>query len=820
MNKKHVSLRFAVVMPLFLIMIGVLSTFVLLNRADYDWIAKEQGIKILESLYANTENKLNSFLTEPEVANKYYEDIISRMGDHSNKDLSLLQDLTLTGFDLILEDLPQISAIGFGNENGDYVGFRGNLDGTKNLMLKDMRTNGLLNIYSNENFSSDIIGSYDDYDSRNRPWYKPVKESNKRQWSEIYVNSDEKKEVTITALNPVFNMIGDFKGVVALDIKLDMINNFLKENNLKKNGVIYIVDRGWNIISTSSAEKYIEVTDTDPPVANLIEAFDSENKMIKRSSRKILKDEISLGHFFQMEIDEESYFSLYFPLKKPEELGWKIIVVIPEADIMGAVKEKQDATLTIVIIVLILTTLLGILLINFIVSPIRSSSNAVSKISEGDWDYELNKRKLKILEVEELINAFETMRYKMKDSFMKLEISESKYRVLIENTDDMIYSVTPKGYIISMNKSFELEVGIPRNAYIGVNLSKIFSRASDASMWDNILNDVVNTKETRSRHFEYLDRSGKRIILNVKLSPQLNSNGDVDFILGTNTNITELIEAQEKIEELLKAENKKLEVLVQKRTEELKETLAELIDREKLASLGSLVSGIAHEVNTPLGVAVTAGSYLEMINKKMLDESKNGKLTKNVFNEYIQNINESSNIININIGRASELIRSFKEISVDQSVEAITEFNIYEYINSVLIALKHEYKNTSNTFEIICPNDLMIKSYQGVYSQILTNFIMNSLRHGLNGIENGVMTIIARKNGDEFEFIFSDNGRGISEENLTFIFDPFFTTNRQNGGSGLGLNIIYNLVTGKLGGKIVCESVLGKGTTFTIKVPL
>ncbi|MGB3365847.1 MAG: ATP-binding protein [Acidaminobacteraceae bacterium] len=820
MNKKYISLRFAVVTPLFLIMIGVLATFVILNRADYNWMAKEQGTKILESLYTNIENELNSLLAEPEIANKYYEDVVARMGDHSNSELSSVQELSLGVLDLIIEDLPQVSAIGFGNENGDYVGFRVNGDGSKNLMLNDSRTAGLLNIYSGEQIDSEVIESYEGYDVRVRPWYKPVKENKSRQWSEIYVNNDEKMEMTITTLTPILDKIGEFKGVVALDVKLSMIKEFLKNNKLKQNGVIYIIDNSWNIISTSTDEEYTKIIESNPPVAKMIEAYESENPIIRKSSREILKEEIELGQFFQIEIDSQRYFSLYFPLRQAKELEWKIVVVIPEKDIMGAVKENQDATLSLVIIVLLIATGIGILLLTLIISPIRSSSNAVTKISEGDWNFELIDRKIKTFEVEELIAAFETMRCKMKESFTKLEISESKYRVLIENTDDMIYSITPKGYIISMNKSFEKEAGAPHNTYIGVNFAKIFKLKDNVVLWEKNLKEVVESKVTKSLNFEYINKSNIRTILNVKLSPQLNDKGEVEFILGTNTKITELIEAQEKIEELLKLEKKELEKLVEKRTKELEDTMAELIDREKLASLGSLVSGIAHEVNTPLGVAVTAGSYLDMINRKMSIEMKSGKISKRSFNEYIDNINESSSIININIARASELIRSFKEISVNQRVEDVALFNLYEYIQSILIALKHEYKNTSHTFEVICPIDLKLNSYQGVFSQIITNLIMNSLLHGFEGVSNGLITIKASKSKDIFELVFKDNGNGISDENLAYIFDPFFTTNRKQGGSGLGLNIIYNLVTGKLGGKISCESVVGEGTTFIIVIPI
>ncbi len=194
-----------------------------------------------------------------------------------------------------------------------------------------------------------------------------------------------------------------------------------------------------------------------------------------------------------------------------------------------------------------------------------------------------------------------------------------------------------------------------------------------------------------------------------------------------------------------------------------------------MASLGSLVAGIAHEVNTPLGVAVSAGSYLARNIHLAQEDLKDNKLTKRGLNEYMGTLEESTDIINVNLSRASELIQSFKKISINQSIERKVDFNIYDYIQSVLIALKHEYKHTEHTFEIDCSKELVIESYQGAFSQILTNCIMNSLIHGLEDKKAGIITISAHMlEEDLLELKYSDNGVGIDEDHLKYVFDPFF----------------------------------------------
>lgn len=277
----------------------------------------------------------------------------------------------------------------------------------------------------------------------------------------------------------------------------------------------------------------------------------------------------------------------------------------------------------------------------------------------------------------------------------------------------------------------------------------------------------------------------------------------------------------------LKEQSRKLQRIVRERTSELEKENAErleaerrLIESEKMAALGSLVAGVAHEINTPLGSAVTAASTINTRSKDFLNTVQNGKLTKSYLNQSVEMIKEGSEILLKNAERAAELIRSFKQVAVDQTSEQRRSFDINEYLHEVLLSLKPRLKKTSVTLNIDCPEDLIIDSYPGFFSQIISNLVMNSIIHGFDdGKKTGLITIkVAELNGD-IRMEFADNGNGMPEEVRTHVFDPFFTTKPGRGGTGLGMHIIYNIIHQKLHGEINCKSTIGEGTIFTIRLP-
>lgn len=244
----------------------------------------------------------------------------------------------------------------------------------------------------------------------------------------------------------------------------------------------------------------------------------------------------------------------------------------------------------------------------------------------------------------------------------------------------------------------------------------------------------------------------------------------------------------------------------------------QLIESEKIAALGSLVAGVSHEINTPVGVSLTAASYLDSVNKNIEELIYSSKLTKKELIDYVDSVKETTEILNINLERAVKLIQSFKDIAVDRSTDKLKEIYLKDYINTIILSLKHEYKNKNIVFKVDCDDTLKIKTYPGEFSQVITNLIMNSLIHGFKNKTRGSIIIAVYNDIDSIKLEFEDDGAGIQSDLLPKIFNPFFTTNRGGGSTGLGLSVVYNILKSKLEGDIDCISSLDNGTKFTIRI--
>lgn len=253
--------------------------------------------------------------------------------------------------------------------------------------------------------------------------------------------------------------------------------------------------------------------------------------------------------------------------------------------------------------------------------------------------------------------------------------------------------------------------------------------------------------------------------------------------------------------------------------QQLHEAQRELIVSEKMAALGNLVAGVAHEINTPVGTSMTAVSHLKDNLTPVSEALKSGKLTKSQLHEFIEANFESVEILDKCLQQAAALIRSFKMIAVDQSSEETRHINLDSYIKDVLLSLKPRLKRTKHIIDIDCPKELEIRCKPGIISQLITNLIMNSIIHGFDKIEQGSIKIKVRDNKDTVFIYYEDNGKGVSKENMEKLFDPFFTTKRGQGGSGLGTHIIYNIITQSFGGTVNVKSNIGEGLCYEISLP-
>jgi two-component system, NtrC family, sensor kinase len=270
-----------------------------------------------------------------------------------------------------------------------------------------------------------------------------------------------------------------------------------------------------------------------------------------------------------------------------------------------------------------------------------------------------------------------------------------------------------------------------------------------------------------------------------------------------------------------------LEQKVEARTAELQQTLnvltstqKQLVQSEKMAALGGLVAGVAHEINTPVGVGVTAASSLQDSASNLLALYRQGKMMKADLEEFLEMSDQSSRMILSNLERAANLVHSFKQVAVDQSSQASRSFDVRDYLEEILTSLSPALNPRRVGYTIACPAGIVIDSAPGALSQIVTNLVMNALAHAYEPEQAGQLRIAASVAGARLRINFSDDGKGIAPDIIGKIFDPFFTTRRALGGSGLGLHIVFNLVTQTLRGTIECRSTLGQGSTFTIELPV
>ena len=254
---------------------------------------------------------------------------------------------------------------------------------------------------------------------------------------------------------------------------------------------------------------------------------------------------------------------------------------------------------------------------------------------------------------------------------------------------------------------------------------------------------------------------------------------------------------------------------------ELNAAQQNLIDAERLAALGGLVAGVAHEVNNPIGISLTvASSFARRAEMFEAELRSDGQLRRSQLEEFVRTSRDAAQQLVANLHRAGELIQSFKQVAVDRSHAERRQFGLSEATDQIIASLRPVLKKAAIALSVDVPEGLVIDGYPGSYGQILTNLFLNAANHAFPDGRSGTISISARPRGsDDVEIIFADNGAGMTPDVQRQAFDPFFTTRRNEGGTGLGLHIVYNLVTQQLGGRMMLDSRLGQGTTFRIIMP-
>ena len=425
-------------------------------------------------------------------------------------------------------------------------------------------------------------------------------------------------------------------------------------------------------------------------------------------------------------------------------------------------------------------------------------------------------------------------------------IAEARYRILVEEAPEAIVLID-LGYAqaVDANRSAEKLLGCSREELMRGNLSRFYMPIQPDGMAtaDSTKANVARAKAGESVYAERAIRTadGRELICEVRLV--MLPDAQRELLRASIVDVTErrqaetaVIELNARLQALLEnfqQLNRELDQRVQDRTEALqasKESLQQMLDKlrqtqdqlvqsEKLAALGSIVAAVAHELNTPIGNCLTVASTMHDKTVAFAAQITSGALRRSDLEGYMQASREAMVLLQRGMQSAAALVSNFKQVAVDQNSAQQRSFDLRDCVAGVVALLQSSLQKKPYRIELAIPHGLTMKSYPGAIEQIVSNLINNSVLHGFEGRNHGAMRIAANEQGDRICIVYSDDGNGMAPAVLSHIFEPFFTTRLGEGGSGLGMSICYNLVTGPLGGRIDVASTLGAGCTVTMVMP-
>lgn len=484
--------------------------------------------------------------------------------------------------------------------------------------------------------------------------------------------------------------------------------------------------------------------------------------------------------------------------------------------------------LAVVLLTLTVGGLLHALIIRRLVTrPLLALSSVAHRVTQ-EQRYDLRAPVDGRDEVGRLADAINTMLGTIAARDAALRRSQSQLENIVEKSSAIIYIKDLQGRYMLVNERFRLTLPAGAPEPIGQDDVHIYAGKAASQLRAND-REVLDTGHARAYEETVPDHTGEeRTYLSEKF-PLIDEHGHIWALGGVSTDITERKRGER---ELLQYRDR-LELEVAERTgqmmeanrglaaslETLQRAQDELVRNEKLAALGALVAGVAHELNTPIGNSLLAVTTLVDQTRAFEKLSAEG-LKRSTLQAFVADINGGSEIVLRNLHRAVDLVASFKQVAVDRTSSQRRIFVLAELIDEILLVLMPTFKKSGIKVRQEVLEPIQMNSYPGPFGQVLINLITNALSHGFEARSEGEVVVSSRAvDGGKVEVCVADNGGGIAPENMGRIYDPFFTTKLGKGGSGLGLNIVYNIVYGVLDGKIDVKSELGKGTRFTMTLP-
>ncbi|NRF68074.1 PAS-domain containing protein [Aquincola sp. S2] len=390
-----------------------------------------------------------------------------------------------------------------------------------------------------------------------------------------------------------------------------------------------------------------------------------------------------------------------------------------------------------------------------------------------------------------LRRAYDELEQRVEERTAELRGSQARFRDFAESASDWFWETDAELKLTFVSDRYYEDTGMTPAQVMGRDFWALARADGDGQRTQPYRSAVQQRRAFRGLEASVKSRDGSTLHLRISGKPFNDADGCFAGYRGTTADVTQLVRAQD-----------------------------ELLHSERLAALGSLVAGVAHEINTPVGLGLTAATYLEEQVRQFEQLYAAGHVRRGDVDQLLRAGAEASSSIASNLRRAAELVRSFKLVAVDQSSEQRRRFNLGAYLEDVVRSLQPKLKRTPFRIEVRCPPDIELLSYPGAYSQVLTNLVMNSLIHGFDGRSAGRIELDVTQAPGQVVLTYRDDGQGMPAEHVRRMFDPFFTTRRGQGGSGLGLHVVYNVITRTLHGRIEGHSAPGEGVSYRIEIPI
>jgi len=386
---------------------------------------------------------------------------------------------------------------------------------------------------------------------------------------------------------------------------------------------------------------------------------------------------------------------------------------------------------------------------------------------------------------------------------------------ILDNFPDSIFTINTELEVKYVNPAFCKLLGYTEEELIG---SQITTYLGDLGILEACALEVAEKGYCNDQETIFIRKDGSMVHISKNVQAIFDEAGNCTGNLVSIRDMTNLHYLNKELE----ASSRELELYTQRLEEtvnELRNTQNQLVEAEKLASLGSLVAGVAHEINTPLGISITSASSMHEELAALSNQFNLNELKRSDLEQFFEHSDHACSILQTNLNRAADLVRNFKQVAIDQSVEEQRDINLHDYCDEAIISLAPKIKFSGVTITNQIDKNLILSINPGTVYQILSNLVLNSLTHAYEPGQKGNIIIAANMKNNDLHLEYSDDGKGIPEEDINKIFDPFFTTQRGRGGTGLGLSIVYNTVSGKLHGTIQVESKIDRGTRFSIDFP-